>query len=247
MGGNFMTIYKNLLLCIMTMFSIFIFIGCEETEASISDGRADSVDEGIQQITINTEDVLTHEFIPNGSQDKASDDISEDHVLTYIADIPVYISSLEDINLDDFLNNPNLSAQENERVKKSIIDILLYVYGFDIHNKDILLAIDAEGREDLAVSYYNNNDEPIDNMTSLIHFFRETHVERIDRIRLYAVDANFMMRPYNLIEEDRLQIYVPIYDDLESYGDEGGSRKLYYFEFKKIDDAFKVIGIAIDS
>ena len=241
-----MLICKKWMLCILTMFSLFIFVSCNEIEESVPDKQVDIQEEESQQSKVDIEDAVIHESTSSESQKKINDD-NEDEDLTYLFDVPVYISSPKNINMEDFLNNPNLGAQENERIKKGIIDILLHVYGFEVDNKNILLAIDEKGREDLAILYYNDDGKPIDNMIDLIHLFREAHVERTDRIRLYSIDANFMLKPYNLIEEDQLRIYVSIYDDLESYGDEGGSRKVYCFEHKKIDDVYKVIGISVDS
>jgi len=230
------------MLCILTILGLFIFISCNEIEVSIHDKQIDIHEGESQQNMIDIVNTVIDESISSDSQEKNNNTEGD---LVFLSDVPVNIISPDNINMDDFLNNPNLSTQENESIKKSIIDILLYVYGFEVDYDALLLSID----ENDSTGWFESRPSAYEERWTMVDEFchlKDAHIDRVERIILYSIDANFMVKPYNIIEEAQLSIYVPIYDDLESYGDEGGSRKVYYFEFNKIDGAYKIIGIAVD-
>jgi len=217
-------------------------ISCNEIEISIPDKQIDIQEGESQQSKLDIGNTVIDESISSDSQEKNN---NKEGDLIFLFDVPVNIIGSDNTNLDDLLNNPNLSTQENERIKKSIIDILLYVYGFEVDYDALLLTIDENDNYGWFESRPSAYEERWTMVDELCHL-KDAHVERAERIKLYSIDANFTVKPYNTIEETQLSIYVPIYDDLESYGDEGGSRKVYCFEFKKFYGAYKIIGISVD-
>lgn len=155
-------------------------------------------------------------------------------------DAPVPVSRYSEIDWNSFLSNTDLSTQENEEVKKHIVSTLSYIFMLDIEYEDILSAISVD--ESTAwVGEYWYYEEQVRTILDVICFLREAETD----YKLTHIDADFMVKPSNTIEEDTLHISAPIYIDLESSEDPGGSRTLFDFYLKSINGKYKIIGIVV--
>jgi len=149
----------------------------------------------------------------------------------------------EDINLDDIVSNPNLSTQENERIKSIIVNTILYLYDFEVNFDNILSAIDEDASEYWLATmrpHWVSQDERwniIDEITHERDFNRE-----FSRL-LRGFYSTFMMYS-EICEHNRfLDIIVTFYQICGFSGQESGYLR-YYFTFEKIDSVYKLIGLA---
>ena len=248
MRDQFMNFYKEWLLCLSIMLCLVTLVGCQEIKDIIPDEQIDIQTEEPAN-NINMEDELTS----NESEKETNGDIGADDDSPYWVDEPIFINSYADIDLNDFLDNPKLSAQENEEIKRKIIDFILYVWGYEVDYNDVLSAIDendSDGWFDWP-DMYSALYEDCYNMVDLVQLFRKPSLD----YRLYSIDANFMVKPYTEyaaqngvpIDGEYLFILVPIYITYIPSGVEEGNRTSYYVDLKKINGAYKIIGVSIDA
>jgi len=197
----------------MSIFCIFIFSGCQEITNSSLVERQEMANDG---------------------------DINEDFDIVDITGMNVPVVEYENVNMEYFSNNPILSTEENEEIKNAIIDIILYMFGFDIDYNNILSVVDEKSSEIWAAKWLSD-----------AWYYEEgwTVVDEISRIRdfnryyttISSIQANFMMRA-NLNGYNGLHISVPIYP---MYRGEVGGYELYDFFFEKIDGRYKLVGIML--
>ena len=201
--------YKNYLAWVSILVCIFTLMCCQKKDSVVSNNHKDTVN-----------------------------DADENVCLTYYVDAIVYMDSCKDIILEDFLNTPELSVQYNEKIKTDIISIILYVYGFEIGENEILLAID-ESKSMVFFEQYHHYKKGW-TIIDEIHYLKENSRNST----LIGIDANFMMKQCNIIEENYLQISVPFNTKYMSTKD--GGRTVYDFYFSKVDNEYKIVGITVD-
>ena len=150
-----------------------------------------------------------------------------------------FFTNYEDLKLDDFENNPKLSIQENQEIKRCIIDAILYVSGYNVDYNNILSVIDEEVSKDwfakmfAQVWYYEEGWTIADELC---------HLKKGNSdFRLSGIQTNFMMR-YYFTEYNELQVSVPIY---RMYMGKSVGYVLYDFYLKNIDGKYKIIGITV--
>jgi len=136
------------------------------------------------------DDRIVREYVIHEDGDTYSKDDS-----IYFEDVLIWINGPECINLDDFLDNPNLSVEENEHIKRLIINVMLYMFGFHLET-DVFLSINKEQQYYEAWLAYHGfgvqkgGGQPANTIRKV-------------RSRNYAVlvgiDGNFMRKPQNYI------------------------------------------------
>jgi len=225
---------KYLYICSCVILIIFVFTSCQSIDNSIYNSNI--IDTDIGATKEKDIDILYNK----GSMDEK--DLRDiDDFWIYYSDLPIPITSYKDLNLDDFIDNPNLSPEENEHVKRSVIDFVFYMHGFKVDN-DVFLAVDGEASKHWFEKWFMTTREG----WSLVD---EIELHRsMNRSILIAIDGNFMMKQENPICAEQLHVYVAYYsaheDDIIN---EGGRRWIYNFEFKKIDGIYKAIGLRGDT
>ena len=212
-----MQIYKCVALCILTFFLIFTFSACQK----------------IADVKISTQ----QKFVEREIEENAKQIIDEKQDLVSEGAIGLGFVPLNgEINYDDFLSNPNLTSQENQSIKRIIIDVIFYMFGFESDYNDIFLAVDNQ--ESKVWFEQDNYYEEGWTIVDEINILRELEKD----FKLASIDANFMMR-YYITNDSHYHVSVPLYLTYDD-GSEGGYF-LYDFYFKKIEDKHKLIGLAI--
>jgi len=144
------------------------------------------------------------------------------------------------MSLDDFLSNPSFNSQENQEIKKAIVDVLLYIFGFEVDYNNIQLATD----EYESVAWFLEDSYHKDGWT-ISDEIRSLREEK-KTFTIASIETNFMMRCY-FAEANSFHISVPFYP---IYDDDGvvivvGGYFLYDFYFKKIGNKFKLVGLTM--
>ena len=226
-----MAISRKWLIFIITIFAILVLTSCQEPKNANIDEQG-SID--TERITANSE---------NNGKELMNDALSSDDNIHFGIDAPVNIENLEDINMDDFFDSPILGIKENEIIKHCIIDMILYMHGYEME-KDILYLIDKEASKDF-ITDYGYREEGWTMINELL-IFRNNNLER--QTRLSSIDANFMLK-LNFFEKDGeeyLSIYTPFYPYDEKDGKIFG-RMIYDFYLKKIDGSYVFVGLFLTS
>jgi len=225
--------------------------GCVEEENFSTAGRIayDGVTENtsfVENVKKSNQDITEDCPLYNDDEILSSDGYNCFHKFMFdnarfirIEDIVGY----EDINLDDIMSNPNLSGQQNERIKRILVNTILYLYDFEVDFNIILSAIDEEASEHWLITkrpHWISQDESW-NILDEINLERDFNRE-FSRL-LYGFYATFMMVS-EVCEDNRfLDIIVTFYQVCGISGQESGYLR-YYFTFEKIEGIHKLIGLA---
>jgi len=208
------------------LLGILIFSSCQQN--SFNDYQIDRLDDELRYEDNENEGLSDIEF---EEQEEADDHRS----------LPIYISDYEDVNINDFLNSPELSEEDNDRIKNIIVNVLLYIYGFTA--EDYLLQWIDE--QDLLVDWLAEW-EWVTHTNILDHLRQHREFHESSESRLSAVDPYFMMSPLTYIGETNLQIHVIAFIGWTGDLEERGSRTIHEFWFEKVDDVYTLVGIAIN-
>lgn len=149
--------------------------------------------------------------------------------------------NIENYQLKDFPDNKSLNSIENEMIKKNVINILLYIYNYDLDINTIEMDEDESKewfKERLSSAYYYEVGWGI--LQELDRFARghEDHI-------IAGIDADFMIHPKSLLENDLLSIGVVVYRN-DIYGN-SSLMMTYSLVFKRIDGTYKLIGITAEA
>jgi len=162
----------------------------------------------------------------------------------YEHNVHAFIESYEDIDLSRFSDSHLLSKEENVEIKRAIIDVIFYIYGYDVEN-DILLLTDEAASIPLIARYSSEKDETI---VKIINQMRDGFIRKTDMYKISSLDAEFMLLLYKNPEGDAIGIDVRIYHYIESLGEAaGGSSCVYSFGLLKIDGKYKIVELGLDS
>jgi len=149
----------------------------------------------------------------------------------------ISVNSYEDVDTNVFPNNPYLSEEENEAIKKKVISVLFYLFWHDVEYGNIYAAID--NNDGWVSEVYSHI--PLTNMTGLIAFLKDSNKQ----FRLTNIEEHFMVRAENTNDGSNLWITVPIY--MDNIDENWGTSAIIGFYFKKIGDEYRITAIAIDS
>ena len=235
---EFMISYRKRLLGILMMFCIFLFSSCLEVE------NPDSLK--TTEHPSYSEDDETKKHNADEGMECSYGEAGYECYFAGIGGYAIYIDNYEDLSLHDFVNNPMLSVQENEKIKQIIIDILFYTHGFDVCYDNIIRAIDKDRSEkwfaDVFASWISQASAKregwsvADKLDDIKDFNSEFSMT------LQFVQENFMLR--SEFVDNHLYISVPIWQLCMISGQESGYM-LYDFVFIKINDTFKLIGLSL--
>lgn len=150
----------------------------------------------------------------------------------------------EVIYLNQFSDNNLLTKEENEQIKRSIIEIIFFTYGYDFES-NILSLIDEQRNIGLL---------PIDDLIKDKTFFdtlnemRSAHINDGYDFKISSIDTNFMQSFFEDEKTKRISIEVTVYHYMEALGElEGGSSCVYWFDLFKIDNVYKIIELGLDA
>ena len=159
---------------------------------------------------------------------------------------PVTIITQEDadnVDLRLFDDNPDFTPEENERIKRAVLDIALYFYGFDI-GYDIWTLVDEEASEDYLnerrAAFFNRFGRE-SSVTDLLRYLRR---ERWLHDRALWITPDFMTRARR--EGDRIFLAVRIrsWPRENTNLDVGGWILL---RFANVNGEYKLIYISFDA
>ena len=139
----------------------------------------------------------------------------------------------DNYQLKDFPDNNSLNLIENEKVKKNVINVILYIYNYDLDINTIEMGEDESKEWFSRFSYYE--------VGWSISQQLDRFAKRREDLIVMAIDANFMMKLQNLLEKDILSIIVSVYQS------DIPMRMNYTLYLKKIDRTYKLIGITADA
>jgi hypothetical protein len=149
----------------------------------------------------------------------------------------VPITKDTEVNLNDFGDNFQLSAQENYEIKRAVVDTTMYIFGFEADYNNVLSVIDAESSKKwFAQDWYYEGGWTI---ADEIHHLKNSNR---DNKTLDSIETNFMIR-LRVTKDNFLQVSVPVY--LLYMNGEAVGYRLYDFFFERIDGQYKIIGIAV--
>jgi len=220
---------KKSLLCLLLVFCVFALWGCRtNTTPTEDDGSETTISE------VATQDATTTETT---TEDSTINWVSGPHAM----DGPsVRITSYEELNLDDFDDNPNLSSEENERIKRIVTDIILYIFGFDVDFNDILAVVDDDASKEwfdrVMGSWIAQSPEEREGWTisDEIQHLRASFED--SSLEIWSIRTSFMFR-WEFWDEN--SISVPVFIE------ESGTR-LYNLIFEEINGELKVIGLSLE-
>jgi len=165
----------------------------------------------------------------------------------------VQVRYLEDVNLDDFWdyaylraglsaeeyasleyfwNDVDVSAEENEAIKKMVLDFILYFYGFGVDFNDISHMIDVEASRLWRSQHWNLDIDDVGSVLDDVIGLKRGAEDRGDT--LTDIYANFMMH-LKFIGENNFEIIAPFYTTERRY--------TLSFHFQRIDGKFVVVSI----
>jgi len=152
---------------------------------------------------------------------------------TYIGGPSVDIITYEELDLNDFLDNPDMNAEENERLKRITIDVVLYIFGFDVDFDDILEVVDVQASKEWYAQYFDSwiKQAPeervgwtiIDDIRSHRKFHDESPLE------IESIQTDFMLRRV-------YGVNMPIWL-------KDGGYVTYDFTFVEVDGELMLIGL----
>jgi len=145
------------------------------------------------------------------------------------------INALDDVYINEFFSNPHLNIYENVEIKEGVINILLYLFGHDVEEKDVFPAID------LGIIFESWLHEEGWTMLDEIRFLRESWLKNEER--LYSIDTNFMMRLHQR-EDGRLSVSILIFTIRRG---EPGTSLTYELRFEQVDGKYKLVWLGADS
>ena len=154
--------------------------------------------------------------------------------------------SITDIECADairFSDSYNLSFETNAKIKQTVINTILYIYGFDICEEAVFADICQEA------TVFDGSTSLIDTIKDLREFFTYGS-RRINgfSIALTGIGTDFMR--WASYSEDSIWVYVDvlevgiIYPCNERYP---LSSKIHIFHIVRRDDGYKVVGLFGDS
>ena len=147
----------------------------------------------------------------------------------------VQVASIEDVNLDDFWDNPNFSVEDNQEVKRIVLDFILYFYGFGVNFDDVLPIIDVNARAtEFSRSSFLFEDRDGWDILDEIHGIKEGAINRGDT--LTSIYSNFMMH-FDPAGENEFDLIAPFYTTERRY--------TLSFTFQRIDGEFRVVVVGI--
>jgi len=238
--GNFrhviMGLCRKWFIGIMAILAIFTLISCLEAKNTSSD------EQDTMKVELSENNANTSEKQEEGLGDEV---LSPDYNAYYSIDVPVSIENYEDIEIGVFLDSMLISKQENETIKRIIIDMILFMHGYEIKN-DIFCLIDRGGSRVFLSKYIGFEEGRT--MVDELQFHRDHNMEL--KYRLAAIDANFMQK-LNFISEDGeeyLRVRTLVYQNYGIYENPAGVLRMNYdFYLKNFDGSYKFVGFFIDS
>jgi len=173
----------------------------------------------------------------------SSDNDFRGFIFNSIEFIAVDVFCHEDIVWDNLTGNPNLNEQENKSIKKTIVNAILYMHGFEVDVDIIWGAVDKDASE--ALAWMRPPSWIAQDNWSVIDEIRRIRHNNMEGSRLLAsFDAVFMMRDEICNDNRFLDITVPFFQLCAISGQESGYL-LYYFTFEKIEGIYKLVGLSI--
>jgi len=192
--------------------------------------------DGFYSTTIGTNDVDLDYSINNATVN------SDPYYNQFPTTITIHTQEdADNINTDDFANNPDLTSEENEQIKRAVLDIALHLNGFDI-GYDVWALTDEEASRNLAyehnVALYDRHGI-VSTREDFLHILRD---ERLDME--FWIVTDFMM--FATIENN--SIFMPVrirsWPREHPYLDSGSWILL---RFINIDGNYRLIYLSFDA
>jgi len=211
---NFMHHYKRSLLCLLLMFFVFTLFSCTNTKHNETEVTT----------TEATTEITTITLAPG----------------SYIGGPGVEIVTYEELDLNDFLDSPDLDAEENERFKRIVTDSILYIYGLDVDFDDILAVVDVQASREwyarVMGGWIEQAPEEREGWT-IVDDIRSHRAHREEWVfEILSIQTNFMLR--SGFWSDEFFVEVPIF-----WRD--GGYAIYSFSFVEVDGELKLVGLVL--
>ena len=209
--------YMKTYILLLLLFC-FILSSCIQSEPTSENSQR------VNMNTIDSEKTITNKSIDTTDSSDANNMMGNDLFVPF-----------ENYQLKDFPDNKSLNLIENEMIKKNIINVISYLYNY---NADInTIEMDEDESKEWFAGLNSNYYKVGWSISQELDYFARANEDLI----VTHIDANFMIKPKNLLENDILKISVPVYESNISGNSLLG--KNYDLIFKKIDGIYKLIGI----